>query len=273
MRGLAALMVVFRHTTVFGTAPADSHSYLAVDLFFVLSGFVVAHAYERPLLEHTMGFGRFVAVRLIRLYPLLLVSVAFAAAVALTAPPYDAASASPWDPVSPGAGSILGGSTLALLFLPSQVGGSPLLFPLNTALWSLMYELAINVLYAAWGVRLSTRAFAAVVVACGLAVAAFALHREGLDWGWSWGVGSLVPGLLRAGFGFGAGVLLRRGPLQGWPCRRFRCSRSRCSRCSCPTCRSATAGSTSWRWGSSSRRRSCWVRARRRRHACARCSC
>jgi peptidoglycan/LPS O-acetylase OafA/YrhL len=210
MRGLAALMVVFRHTTVFGTAPADSHSYLAVDLFFVLSGFVVAHAYERPLLEHTMGFGRFVAVRLIRLYPLLLVSVAFAAAVALTAPPYDAASASPWDPVSPGAGSILGGSTLALLFLPSQVGGSPLLFPLNTALWSLMYELAINVLYAAWGVRLSTRAFAAVVVTCGLAVAAFALHREGLDWGWSWGVGSLVPGLLRAGFGFGAGVLLHR---------------------------------------------------------------
>ncbi|MCZ8340004.1 MAG: acyltransferase [Burkholderiaceae bacterium] len=210
MRGLAALFVVFRHTTVFGTAAADSHSYLAVDLFFVLSGFVIAHAYERPLLERTMGFGRFVAVRLIRLYPLLLVSVAFAAAVALTAPPYDAASASRWDPVSPGAGSILGGSTLALLFLPSHIGGSPLLFPLNTALWSLMYELAVNVLYAAWGVRRSTRTFAAVVAACGLAVAALVLHREGMDWGWSWGAGSILPGLLRAGFGFGAGVLLHR---------------------------------------------------------------
>ena len=35
IRGIAAMMVISRHTELFGTAGAESHSYLAVDLFFV----------------------------------------------------------------------------------------------------------------------------------------------------------------------------------------------------------------------------------------------
>lgn len=210
IRGIAAVIVVFRHSTAFGDLAADSHSYLAVDLFFVLSGFVIAHAYENLLLGGSMTPGRFVLVRLIRLYPLFLMAVLISAVVALALQPSDATNASQGVSVAPGVDAIVLSSTLALFFLPSSVQGSALLFPLNTALWSLMFEMAVNVLYGTIFVKLSTRTLTWVVAGCGFAVAVFALRRNGLDWGWAWGVGSIVPGLLRAGVGFGLGVLLRR---------------------------------------------------------------
>ncbi|NJR13661.1 MAG: acyltransferase [Phyllobacteriaceae bacterium] len=63
MRGVAALAVVERHKPdfLFGTAlPA---SYLAVDLFFMLSGFVIAHAYEQRLRDG-LSVVRFTLLRL-----------------------------------------------------------------------------------------------------------------------------------------------------------------------------------------------------------------
>src|SRR5437879_3798779 len=53
---------------------ATPHAGLAVDFFFLLSGFVIAHAYEKRLLE-TMSFCSFLVVRLIRLYPLILLGL------------------------------------------------------------------------------------------------------------------------------------------------------------------------------------------------------
>ena len=48
LRGVAALMVIFYHIgECFATSPQDqwlNHSYLAVDFFFVLSGFVIGYA-------------------------------------------------------------------------------------------------------------------------------------------------------------------------------------------------------------------------------------
>ena len=50
LRGVAALMVVcFHFFEAFATSPADqkfNHGYLAVDFFFVLSGFVMGYAYD-----------------------------------------------------------------------------------------------------------------------------------------------------------------------------------------------------------------------------------
>src|SRR5690554_8185683 len=50
LRGVAAIMVIWYHIfEAFATSPIDqkfNHGYLAVDFFFVLSGFVIGYAYD-----------------------------------------------------------------------------------------------------------------------------------------------------------------------------------------------------------------------------------
>jgi peptidoglycan/LPS O-acetylase OafA/YrhL len=60
------------------------HSYLAVDFFFILSGFVLAHAYEDRLLAE-MTPTQFLCLRLIRLYPLYLIGTLIGIATATLA--------------------------------------------------------------------------------------------------------------------------------------------------------------------------------------------
>lgn len=71
MRGIAALIVVFYHFPfVDGEKfPLIAAGDLFVDFFFVLSGFVMTHAYAKRVSEG-MPFGQFVGLRLARLYPL-----------------------------------------------------------------------------------------------------------------------------------------------------------------------------------------------------------
>lgn len=72
LRGLAAIMVVLYHSPFYIEQPSPaliSNSYLFVDLFFVLSGFVMAYAYGDKI-RGGMGFGEYLALRLGRLYPL-----------------------------------------------------------------------------------------------------------------------------------------------------------------------------------------------------------
>lgn len=72
LRGLAAVMVVLFHSPFrFGSSSIDfvANSDLFVDLFFVLSGFVMAYAYGDKI-RGGMGFGEYMALRLGRLYPL-----------------------------------------------------------------------------------------------------------------------------------------------------------------------------------------------------------
>ncbi|MGM0569094.1 acyltransferase family protein [Marinobacter sp.] len=72
LRGLAAVMVVLYHSPfrfADTSAAIITNSYLFVDLFFVLSGFVMAYAYGDRI-RSGMGFGEYIALRLGRLYPL-----------------------------------------------------------------------------------------------------------------------------------------------------------------------------------------------------------
>lgn len=73
LRGVAALAVVTRHAGGYFTH-APPESFLAVDLFFALSGFVIAHSYGERV-EGGGFFRRFAAIRLIRLYPLFLLGI------------------------------------------------------------------------------------------------------------------------------------------------------------------------------------------------------
>ena len=80
LRGVAALLVAAFHTrTAFQIDPI-AHGYLAVDFFFMLSGLVVAHAYEDQL-RNGMSFRRFAVARVVRahkdIFDLLAVFVVF----------------------------------------------------------------------------------------------------------------------------------------------------------------------------------------------------
>jgi peptidoglycan/LPS O-acetylase OafA/YrhL len=71
-RGLCAVLVALLHyhaTWHLYEFPLIRNSYLFVDFFFVLSGFVIAHAYGERIGDPA-DFGRFVALRFGRLWPL-----------------------------------------------------------------------------------------------------------------------------------------------------------------------------------------------------------
>src|ERR1700676_1910725 len=75
LRGVAAIVVLASHCiNVFGFSWLIPHAGQAVDFFFCLSGFVIGYSYEKRLLG-TMSFPEFVVVRIIRLYPLILVGL------------------------------------------------------------------------------------------------------------------------------------------------------------------------------------------------------
>lgn len=89
LRGIAALGVaIFWHYQHFAPAsyPFAAKAYWLyhygeslVDLFFVLSGFIFCHVYKQRILDRSIAFGTFATLRLSRLYPLQLVTLALVA--------------------------------------------------------------------------------------------------------------------------------------------------------------------------------------------------
>ncbi|MDE7442882.1 MAG: acyltransferase, partial [Muribaculaceae bacterium] len=79
LRGVAALIVIWYHVFEgFASSPVDqyfNHGYLAVDFFFMLSGFVIGYAYDDRWQQGGMTLGKFVKRRLIRLHPMVIVGV------------------------------------------------------------------------------------------------------------------------------------------------------------------------------------------------------
>ena len=77
LRGVASVMVVAFHIfEAHSTSHLDqiiNHGYLAVDFFFVLSGFVVAYAYDDRWGK--MSVGGFFKLRLIRLQPMVVMGM------------------------------------------------------------------------------------------------------------------------------------------------------------------------------------------------------
>src|ERR1017187_8440436 len=82
LRGVGAFMVVMRHVPGFFGPIRVPESFLAVDLFYLVSGFVVAHAYGERL--NAGGFLKaFMKTRLIRLYPLYFIGMAIGLVAAI----------------------------------------------------------------------------------------------------------------------------------------------------------------------------------------------
>lgn len=171
LRGVAALAVVLLHgELLFGRQVLPS-AHLAVDFFFALSGFVLAHAYEARLKVGVFTALDFFRERVIRLYPLYALGsiLGLGVIVALQVLGDGAGDRAPLT-------NYAVGIVTAALFLPSPLPlVSDYAFPLLFVAWSLFYELAANLLYAAIAPRLTSMALAIVI-----ALGAVALVAAGL---------------------------------------------------------------------------------------------
>ncbi|HEX2763390.1 MAG TPA: acyltransferase family protein [Allosphingosinicella sp.] len=192
LRGIAAFAVMLIHIGYFsGQRWLAPFGFLAVDLFFMISGFVIGHAFEQRLLAG-MPVRRFMAFRLARLYPSLLLGLLLGVAAHLAAP---------------GGDYRLGWHSLGhVLLIPAFLSAS--IFPLNGVFWSLFFELAINAAHGLAVRRLATRWLAVLVVAAGAAWGAAAWSLG--DWGAGWNARTFLAGFARVGWGYGAGLLVYR---------------------------------------------------------------
>lgn len=224
LRGLAALVVLIFHLGTRGGGPVlFPNGYLAVDFFFMLSGFVIAEAYEprlvgaassgspnrrppamSPAMSPRMSLGAFTLRRLIRMVPVAMLGALIGGLYLLAR--YFAAPARS-DPLV----EVLVANGLNMLILPKLWHGSATdweLFPANGPLWSLFFEIVMNLAWAAFLVGRSTALVALFVAASAALMVACGFHFGTLHLGWE--VGSLIGGAARVSFGFGAGLLLHR---------------------------------------------------------------
>lgn len=209
IRGVAALFVILRHTTEFWTFSVY-RSYLAVDIFFVLSGFVIANAYGKKMASGAMSLKGFVLVRLIRLYPVYFFSLC------LSIPIYLYELAARGTPMAlPETVPVV---VLSLLFLPGVMIPNGLLFPINGPYWSLFFELIANFLYGIARPVLSSRVLVWVVVTLGVLLLGMSGYHGCVDFGFLFQTRAVVAGLTRASFGIFFGILIH-SRMQQWTIR------------------------------------------------------
>lgn len=198
MRGLAALVVAGSHISELLQIGVPPHAHLAVDFFFVLSGFVIAHAYE-PRLGTSMSALEFLRARIVRLHPLILLGSGLSLAMLASS----SVSGS-----GPGVGTLLVTVAAGVLLIPlPRQPGSPA-FPLDGPAWSLFAEYAVNILFALsitslTGSRLRWVLAAGVAMVLGLAFSPAGLESY-------WRTETVGLSLLRVVYPFFAGVLISR---------------------------------------------------------------
>jgi len=202
LRGVAAISVVVLHApALFGFVGAPSAG-LAVDLFFVMSGFIIGHAYEEKM-HGGMSAGRFIAVRLIRLYPLFLAGLALGVIEALAETLFGRTQAWTFDQIAKAAGA-------GLLMLPAPPGellAAPA-FRLNPPSWSLLFEVLVNIAYGLFLPRLSNRVMIWTVGLATVGLLMVAAFLGNLQVGSYWD--TLPLGILRVTYSFFLGVLIYR---------------------------------------------------------------
>lgn len=217
LRGVAALLVVWYHVFEgFATSPLDqrfNHGYLAVDFFFILSGFVIGYAYDDRW-KTTMTVKNFFKRRLIRLHPMVVLGAVLGAIT------YCIQGCEKWDGTQVSLSAVLLAVLLNLFLIPAvpgtgpEVRGNGEMYPLNGPSWSLFFEYIGNILYALFIRRLSVKALTVLVGLAAIALASFALFNFSgyghLGVGWTLMDYNLIGGFLRMLFSFSIGLLMSR---------------------------------------------------------------
>lgn len=234
LRGVAALLVIMYHVCegyafASGAATIDSinHGYLAVDFFFMLSGFVIGYAYDDRW-GKGLTTGNYFKRRLIRLHPMVIMG----AAIGLVF--YLLQGGVTWEGEKIGMTRVLVAFVCAILFIPAvkggyyEVRGNGEAFPLNGPSWSLFFEYIGNILYAVFIRRLPTWIVGMLAAGLGAGLCAMTwldlCGGDMLGVGWTMGDYGLFTGGLRMLFPFTVGLFISRiahpTPTKHtfWPC-------------------------------------------------------
>ena len=233
LRGVAAILVLFYH--IFegfsfaeltngagdGVIRTLNHGHIAVDFFFILSGFVISYAYDDRW--NSMNTRQFFKRRLIRLHPMLIMG-AIIGTIAFAVVGFER-----WDGTTAPTGWVMTALLLTMFMIPAvpgvpyEVRGNGEMFPLNGPGWSLFFEYIGNILYALFIRRLSTVMLALLTVILGAVHAWFFIWNiSGYDMigvGWTLDAPNFFGGFIRMMFPFTLGMLISRNFK---PCRAIK---------------------------------------------------
>ena len=224
LRGVAAILVVIYHIFE-GLAFAEAtngagsglittfnHGHIAVDFFFILSGFVISYAYDDRW--KTMNVGTFFKRRLIRLHPMIVLGAIIGAVTFLIG------GFEKWDGTVTPTSWVMIAMLLTMFMIPAlpglpyEVRGNGEMFPLNGPMWSLFFEYVGNILYALIIRRLSTKILAALTIILGAIHAWYFVGNiseyDCIGVGWTIDTINFWGGLVRMLFPFTMGMLLAR---------------------------------------------------------------
>ena len=181
LRGICAIAVMIYHFSGHNGLNYLPGAWVAVDLFFVLSGFVIAHSYG-PKILGGLSFKGFILSRLIRLAPMYMVGLmlgVFAAIQATTVSSLQIVKIAllgvfliPYD------------GNIAWPFGFDFVRGS--IFPLNDPAWSLFFELFVNVAFFYFALNFRRIYIFPLVVVAYMAFIALTLATRQINGGWAW---------------------------------------------------------------------------------------
>lgn len=166
LRGIAAFVILLYHVDmVYRVHGAFARGYLFVDMFFLLSGFVLAVSTERKLNAGINPLA-FVQSRFVRLWPLVAVGAGVAAARAFAIGMADPLTLLFW-------------LALDLAMIPSLAGTGPF-YRFNGPQWTLFYELLANFLHALVFRRVPTGGILALAALLGVWLA-YTVNLQGSD--------------------------------------------------------------------------------------------
>ncbi len=224
LRGVAAMLVVAYHLleTYFHSFPNQpiNHGYLAVDFFFVLSGFVIGYAYDDRW--DRMSTWNFCKRRLVRLHPMVIFGTVLGAVLFYfgDCPSFPLLKDTPWHMVI-----LVALWCFTMIPLPTSmdIRGWAETNPLDGAAWSLQWEYIANILYALFIRRLSKVALSAcvavfavftLILCLDIDVTGFLQARSYISYtvvgGWSLSPDQLQIGLTRLLYPFFCGLLISR---------------------------------------------------------------
>lgn len=213
LRGVAALTVVAFH--IFEAHAASrfeqiiNHGYLAVDFFFLLSGFVIGYAYDDRWAKLTVA--DFFKRRLVRLQPMVVMGMIVGALC------FYFQDSVLWPsinevPLLKMLLIMLIGFTLIPVPPSMDIRGWSEMHPLNGPGWSLFFEYIANILYGLFVRNFSKLALSILVFLSGVMLFHLAVFGPQGDviGGWSIEPTQFFIGLTRMMFPFFAGLLLLR---------------------------------------------------------------
>ena len=242
LRGVAALMVVWYH--IFegfafagavngvsdGSITTFNHGYLAVDFFFMLSGFVISYAYDGRWRNNSnsttsggiasggLTLASFFRRRLIRLHPMVVMGAIIGTIS------FCIGGCTNWNGEIISWQNITLALLLGMLLIPAWPGarydvrGNGEMYSLNGPSWSLFFEYIGNILYALFIRKLNTRWLGALTAMLGIGFATFAVTNTSgygsIGVGWTLDCVNIFGGLIRMLFPFTLGMLLQRSNLR-----------------------------------------------------------